>query len=343
MAHNIFGQRFYGNREPAWHGLGVVSDKDQNGVEALTAIGGGYWFEKRPVTVDLNGMPTKTGDFAIVRSPLPDDPQEKVFGYTTDRYKIMQPLDVVELFDTKVNKPIETLGMLGKGERLFLTWKMPEFDVVANDTVKNFGFVAIGFDAVMGASLNVVTTRVVCQNTWMAAIAEAEGTKERGKGRIYSGKHTSGNMQKELGAWMGYVDQEATRQVALTNSLFKRFSQIPLEQENEVYKLLFSAYPDPEKLSVNAYIPDSLRKGKEEKIEMEAEGMKRNRDGIYSLFSGMGTQITPDYWGLFNATTEWFNYGQTEKKPANLSILMGNRAKRMNDMVEVLSYEANKI
>lgn len=342
MSANIFGQRFYGNRFPAWHGLGVVSEKDQSAVDALTAIGGGYWFEKRPVTVMLNGVATETGDWAIVRSPLPDDPNEKVFGYATDRYNILQPLEAAEMFDEKVAEPIETLGMLGKGERMFMTWKMPKFEVVKNDEVQTYGFVAIGFDAVMGASLNVVTTRVVCQNTWMAAIHEAENTKERGKGRIYSGKHTSKNMQRELAEWMGYVQKEAMRQVELTESFFKRLAATPITEEQEVYKLLFAAYPDPEPLASDAYIPDALRRGKEEKIEAEKEIAERNRNGIFSLFAGQGTAITNDYWGLFNATTEYFNYGQMEKKPAHLSILMGNRANNMNRMAEVLAYNSNK-
>lgn len=339
MAHNIFGNRFYGNRQPAWHGLGTVSEKDQTGVEALTALGGGYWIEKRPVTVTLNNIPTETGDFAIVRSALPDDPQERVFGYTTDRYNILQPLDAVELFDEKVAEPVETLGMLGKGERLFLTWKMPETEVVKDDVVQWYGFCAIGFDGVMGASLNVVTTRVVCQNTWTAAIAEAMQEKKSNKGRIYAGKHTSKNMKFELGEWMNHIQSSAKKQVELTNSFFNQLTKVPLTEEKEVYRLLFTAYPDPKPLPED--YPVKLRASKEEKLEMDKKLMTQYREGISSLFFGQGTSITQDYWGLFNATTEYFNYGQMEKKPANLSIMMGQRATRMNQMAEVLLIDMN--
>ena len=339
MAHNIFGNRFYGNRKPAWHGLGVVSEKDQSGIEALTALGGRYWIEKRPVTVTLNNVPTETGDFAIVRSAIPDDAQERVFGYTTDRYNILQPLEAVELFDEKVGEPVETLGMLGKGERLFLTWKMPDTEVVKDDVVQWYGFCAIGFDGVMGASLNVVTTRVVCQNTWTAAIAEAMQEKKSNKGRIYAGKHTSKNMKFELGEWMGHVQSNAKKQVELTNSFFKQLTKIPLTEEKEVYRLLFTAFPDPKPLPED--YPAKLRANKEEKLEMDKKLMTQYRDGIYGLFNGQGTGITNDYWGLFNATTEYFNYGMMEKKPANLSVMMVQRATRMNQMAEVLLRDIN--
>ena len=224
---------------------------------------------------------------------------------------------------------------------MFLTWKMPSIEVVKDDKVDTYGFLAIGFDAVAGASLNIVTTRVVCQNTWMAAIREAESSKERGKGRIYSGKHTS-SLKHELGEWMGYVQTEAERQVQLTSSFFKRLADTPIENENEVYRLLFAAYPDPAELSADAYIPNSLRGKKSEKIEAERESAQKNREGIYSYFNGKGTEISRDYWGLFNATTEYFNYGQVEKKPASASILMGNRATNMNAMAEVLLQNSKK-
>jgi hypothetical protein len=342
MAHQIFGQRFYGNRKPAWHGLGITSETDQTAVEALSAIGGGYWFEKRPVTVVLNNKQVETGDWAIVRSPLPDDPEERVFGYTTDRYNLFQPLEAVELFDEKVGEPVETLGMLQRGERMFLTWKMPTFEAVKSDPIDLYGFLALGFDGIMGASLNVVSVRVVCSNTWAAAISEAENTNERGKGRIYSGKHTSKNMKYELGEWMGFVQQEAKQKVELTKSFFKTIAKVPLTEEKEVCRLLFSAYPDPIPLAKDAYIPDALRRGKEEKIEEKKELATKYRTGIVSLFFGQGTQITPNLYGLFNSTTEYFNYGQMEKKPANVSILMGTRADNMNKMAEVLAYEAAK-
>jgi len=232
------------------------------------------------VTVTLNNIPTETGDFAIVRSALPDDPQERVFGYTTDRYNILQPLDAVELFDEKVGEPVETLGMLGKGERLFLTWKLPETEVVKDDVVQWYGFCAIGFDGVLGASLNVVTTRVVCQNTWTAAIAEAMQEKQSNKGRIYAGKHTSKNMKFKLGEWMNHVQSNTKKQVELTNSFFKQLTKVPLSNEKEVYRLLFTAYPDPKPLPED--YPAKLRASKEEKLEMDKKLMAQYRDGIYS-------------------------------------------------------------
>ena len=39
MAHNIFGERFLGQRKPAWHQLGLVVDEPIGAVKALERIG----------------------------------------------------------------------------------------------------------------------------------------------------------------------------------------------------------------------------------------------------------------------------------------------------------------
>jgi hypothetical protein len=339
---DIFGQRFFSNRVPAWHRLGYVSQTDMSGVDALTAIGGGYWFEKRKYKEFLNGKWVESNDWRIVRSPLPDDPEERPMGNATDRYTLLQPLEIVELFDEKVGKPVETLGFLTKdGRRMFLTWAMPTFDVTKNDTVELYGFLAIGFDTFMGASLSTVGTRTVCANTFRKARAESARTKDgKGKGLIWSGKHTDKNLKGDLAEWMGYVSEKSEEEAGLMKSFFKRLAKTPLQEENEVYKLLFAAYPNPEPLPTDAFIPPSKRLGKEEKIEEEKQLMTQYRDGIANLFFNKGTAITPDMWGLFNSTTEYFNFAQMEKKDAAASILVGQRNKRMNQMAEVLAYES---
>lgn len=35
MTANLFGERFLGNREPAWHGLGMVFTESLTAVEAI--------------------------------------------------------------------------------------------------------------------------------------------------------------------------------------------------------------------------------------------------------------------------------------------------------------------
>jgi hypothetical protein len=335
MDANIFGNRFYGNRIPAWHAIGHVSQIDQSATDALTAIGGGHIVEKYPNYAYIDGKFIPTGDFVLTRLELPDDNRKRFFGHVSERYNVLGSLEVAELFDDAVSQPCETIGFLGRGERMFLTWKMPSIFVKETDEVQTYGFVATGFDSLLGTALYLTTIRVVCQNTWSAAIAKGDTEKERGKGRIWSGKHVSGNMKRDLGAWMGHIQKNTLRKNEQVASLFDLLATRPLQEEKEVYRLLFSAFPDPSPLD-KENTPRELWMNEQDKIDDIADKASKSRDGILALFSGAGTAIDANYYGLFNATTEWFNWGQGTKKPAEVSIVMGNRSAQMNKMVNVL-------
>lgn len=337
--HEVFGNRFYGHRQPGWHKLGFVTQEPLTAMETLTLIGGGHIVEKYPNYAFINGEYVPTGDYVIVRQPLPDDPFLRFFGHATERYEVLSSLEVAELFDEKVSTNVETMGFLGNGERMFVTWELPSFEVVKDDTIRTFGFIATGFDSLMGTSLNVVTVRVVCANTWRAAINQAENTKERGKGRIWSSKHTSKNMKYKLGEWMSHVQTDAQRQANLTQDFFAKLVEKKIDDVKEVERLVYAAYPDPEKPS--DWMPENLKPEEWDKYEKNRQTVENDRNGIMAMFDG-GTEITPDYYGLFNATTEWFNYGKMAKKPVEYSIVMGNRANAMDKMAEVLSYEVSK-
>ena len=323
MSANLFGQRFYGHRLPAWHALGITSDTDMTAVEALTALGGGYWFEKRPVEVELNGVSQEIGDYAIVRSGVPDDPQEQCFGFVKKGYNIIQPLTVCELFDKNVNLPVETLGMLGKGEKVFCTWRLPSFDI-KGDEVNMYGFIAVGYDAKTGASLNVVSTRVVCQNTWSQAVSEVNNSKDKTRGKTWVGRHNSKNIERDLGYWLEYVQARAESEALKVKGIYLDMSNRKIENGKLAYQLLTSVYPDTAPLP--DYFPEQLRAEKQSHIDARNEGARLDRLAVLELFDGAGTGIDATGWGLFNAVTEYENWGRDSKKAVENSIMLGARS-----------------
>jgi len=329
MVANLFGNRFYGNREPAWHKLGFTSDVDRNAQEALGILGS-YWIEKRPITVYLNETNQEVGDYALVRSPVPDDPKEKIFGYCTKQYTIVQPDMICQLFDDNVkDQPVETLGMLGHGEKIFLTWTLPQDIDVKGDKVKTYGFVACGYDGKFGASLSLVTTRVVCQNTFSIAINESESShsKETGRGRVYTGRHNSSNVARDLGIWMEHIQDNALAKVAEAQECFVKMEETPLDNTESLANLLFNIYPDPKPLPAD--YPERLRVEKQPLIDELIKKAGEDRMTVENLFNGGGTAINATAWGLFNAVTEMENWARDTRKPAEYSLLLGNRAKTM--------------
>lgn len=333
MAHNIFSNRFYGHRQPAWHGLGMVTQEDMTANEVLTALGGGYWFEKRPVTVFMNGENVEVGDYAIVRSPVIDDPVERNFGYVTKQYNIIQPLTICELFDENVKQPVETFGMLGKGEKLFLTWKLPAF-LVNGDEVNLNAFVACGYDGKFGASLYTVYTRVVCQNTFSIAVNEADNGKGYSK-KLWSGKHNSSNIERDLAIWLEHAQMSAENKAGIVREGFINMSNFEIKNKETVFGILRQIYPTPPALPAD--YPEKLRAEKQEDIDKQTEYAENDVESVFSLFEGEGTAIDATGWGLFNAVTEYENWGRMTRKAPEYSIVLGNRANTMNKAMDIIN------
>lgn len=328
MPANIFGNRFFGHREPAWHGLGYVTDNDMKADEVLDVIGR-YEFVKRPFFVQMNGKLEESKEFAIVRSATSDDPIERSFGTVTQWYNIVQPSAIANLFDDNVGQPVETMGMLGKGEKLFLTWKLPTIDI-HGDEIKMYGLVVCGYDGKYGANLHLTTIRTVCQNT--LNIAVGENNKDAGTGRVWSGRHNSKQVENHLGLWMEHIQTQAEAQAEITKNLFVNLDMVKIPGESTAKGLFANVYPMPIAPSDN--MPKQLFDAKLQKFEQDVVEVEKNRALVYDLFAGAGTQINDTAFGLLNAVTEFENWAGVIKKPINYSVMFGNRS---NNMIRALN------
>jgi hypothetical protein len=88
---------------------------------------------------------------------------------------------------------------------------------------------------------------------------------------------------------------------------------------------------------VAKYYPAQLRGKKEEITETFNQTQEKIREGIYGLFSGAGTAITEDYYGMLNATSEFFCHYYPSKKPIAESVMFGGRQKQIMAMVDTLT------
>lgn len=337
MSHNIMGKMVYSYAQPMWHAINKPSFEKLSAVEVLdNQFGGGFDIHLRPVTVELNGEAKETGDFAIVRGKSVADPNEVIFGYCTDRYQPLQPRKVAETFDSSLGLNVETMAFLGNGNDMFISWKLPSFEVVTGDEMQLYGIVRTGFDTLKGTSLFTSTYRPVCQNTINLAEGWAKSnTDGNGRGNIWKGKGVNKNLLRDLGYWMKFVKENSERESELVKNFFGKLAKKEIKKDEEAYKILYTAFPPSEKLS--AYYPPELRKDKEETIEEFNEKQEEVRDGIFSLFKGQGTAITPDYYGLMNSTSEYFCHYQPSKKPVAQSVMFGNRQKQIMNVINVMN------
>ena len=342
MTVNNFGNRLAIREDlngQAWHKLGGFSG-EQTAIGTMDKFSDGIPVFEKTETFFFNDEKNyvPTGDFAIIRKPVVDDPAHRVIGYCTKNYHIVQAEDIAVAFDEKVKQPIETLGFLGKGERMFITWNMPRSIIVGGtDEVKLFGTILAGFDAKVAVSLSLLSFRVVCENTFnMAQNVVKEGKKNENEkeGRVWVGRHNSPNILRDLSAWMSHIQMEAETQVGLAENWFNKLQATPIDDKNVLKSLIEKIYPTPAPLG--SY-PAELRKEKEEKIQKAFEKAETDQKEIERLFSGDGIAIDATAWGLFNATSEYENHIRESKKDTANSIVFGNRSKQMNDAFSILT------
>jgi hypothetical protein len=337
MSANIHGKMVYSFEKPMWHNITEPSLVPMSAEEIMTQrFGGGFPIHLRPVVVSLNGSLVETGDYAIVRGASPYDKKEVVFGYCTERYHPLQPMDVAKSFDANVKEPAETMAFLGKGNDMFISWQMPEFEVKVGDAVKMYGIVRTGFDTLRGARLFTSIYRPVCYNTITLAEGWAKAnTDGSGKGVVWKGKGVNKNLLRDVGYWLAHVQGKALAEATLLQEFFGKLAVTPIKSDAEARRILFRAYPNKD--NVAEYYPVQLREDKAEAIHNYNEGQKGLREGIFNLFSGNGTEISPDYWGMLNATSEYFCHYQPSKRPIAESVMFGPRAKNIQSMVNVLA------
>lgn len=340
MSDNIFSERFYGHREPAWHGLGVVNDKKQGAVETYSMLTP-YTLEKRPMYVWMSetaGVPqdfVQTDRMAIVRGAVPDDPIERIFGVVSQQYQIVSPQEVCEVFD-KVSQGgnVETMGSLGLGEKFFITMKADEI-VVKGDKSQSYLFLASPYEPGQAICLIRTNVRVVCANTWQAA---------QSAGRwLWKGNHNNSDLKTELEIWLEHSIAEALGQSEATTQFMKILAEYDMNKK-KVYEALFQIYPNPEEIPAN--YPKRLIEKAEEHYQYEKQIAGKRRDAVEYLFDGKGTGMDAPAckgtaFGLFQSVVEYEDYKRGGSDVTE-SVVMGDRARAKSRAGEVLLFMARK-
>lgn len=178
---NIFGNRFLG-RAPAWHHLGTVIDPEENltMVGAIELAGADYEVKTTKLVTEAFGKRIDTGRVAIVRAPLADDPEPLVLGTATKAYKPVQNRELAMLLEPIAadnDWRVETVGVLGKGERVFMTLEAGQVEIPGDTSgVTMYFFVTSGHDGGSAVKIGVTPVRIVCQNTLIMGLARATVT-----------------------------------------------------------------------------------------------------------------------------------------------------------------------
>ena len=215
MAHNLDSKEgtfaFMSVRQKAWHGLGQIVQEYPTSAEALQFAGLDFDVVKRPnrhVLDDGKEVTSKTSFFtyrpdtgAVLGDRLGND------------YEVVQNADAFAFFDAIVGGDgilYETAGALGKGEKVFITAKLPDYiKVGSDDLIEKYLFLTTSHDGFGSITAAFTPVRIVCQNTLNMALRDCSNVV-----RI---RHTQ-NAQDRL--------KEAHKVMGISNALSNQLEEI---------------------------------------------------------------------------------------------------------------------
>lgn len=314
MAHNInFNEQtgkhsFFSVKEKAWHGLGQIVEDYPTSKEALQFAGLAFEVLKRPNTHRLDdGMEIISKNSFYTYRP---DTGAVLGDRLGKDYEVVQNVDAFSFFDAIVNGygiQYETAGALGKGEKIFITAKLPGYIKVGNDDmIEKYLFLTTshdGFGSIMAA---FTPTRIVCNNTLNAALKNCSNSIKI--------RHTA-NVKERL--------EEAHKVMGIYNRLsvqlegiFNQWAKVRIS-DKEVQKLIQLA------MVPNKEVLQNIQKGELDEL---STCFKNMCDDVYEYNMSSPSQqyetTKGTVFGAYNAITGYFqnvrNYKDDEAKMKSL-------------------------
>lgn len=322
MGHNLnYNEQtgkysFYSLREKAWHCFGQISETALSSKEVIEQAQLNYIVEKAPHIYRFpSGKEIISPDtFYTYRT---DTEQILGDGLSAD-YNILQNADAFAFFDEvlKGEKVIfETAGALGKGEKIFITAKLPRYIKVGNDDIiEQYLFLTTSHDGKESIMIAFTPIRIVCNNTLNAAMGNCSNVV-----RI---KHSSNLEQqlKEVSNVMGMVNTLTP----IMEQAFNQFAKVKMS-DKQVQRLIQIA------LAPNKETLDNIRDGNE---DANSATYKNQVYSAFGYYLGADSQklVTTEgtVFGAYNGITGYFHnvrsYSSDEDKIN--SLLCGGMAQK---------------
>jgi len=308
MAHNLnFNEQtgkhsFFSVKEKAWHGLGQIVQDYPTSSEAIKFAGLDYKVEKRKLFTYDNENNTGNPDTEII-IPEIEVPNfyatmrtdtEEVLGVVGKDYEVVQNADAFSFFDAIVGGDgilYETAGALGKGERIFITAKLPGYiKVGSDDVIEKYLFLSTSHDGFGSITAAFTPIRIVCNNTLNAALRNCSNSIKI--------RHTQ-NAKEHL--------EEAHKVMGISNrlsneleSIFNKWSKVRITDEKLKQLIQLAMVPNKEVLT-------NIKSGNLDEL---STAFKNVCDNIYEYTQSAPSQQTETtngtVFGAYNAITGYF-------------------------------------
>lgn len=315
MAHNL---NFHNNRysfastEKAWHGLGQIVEGAMTAEEVIKLAQLDFEVTKEKIYTTFNGnFLNIPGKKATIRTD-----NKTVLGVVSDRYHVVQNKEVFTFFDAIVDNDeaiYETAGVLGLGERIFVSAKLPYYINIKghDDPTEVYIILTSSHNGTGSIVAGITPVRVVCNNTLNMALRNI-------KNKV-SIKHTLNAKQKL---------HTASNLMNITNSYVKQMNDI------------FNNYS-------THYISDDAAKGLINKVfesqKKDSTRIKNIREDVWKCYqTGIGQEnFVGTAYGLLNGISFYLShkdYTSQERRFESLLLTSDNKLQKAHDELLKLVY-----
>jgi len=313
MAHNLEtrnGITSFASTQTAWHGLGQIVNGAMTAQNAIELARLDYDVVKVPNYACYNGEFLNTpSSFSTLRT----DTNQILGDRIGKNYTIVQNLEAFTFFDSIVDAGAavyETAGVLGVGEKIFITAKMPDTIRIAgtDDLTEVYVLLTSSHDGSGSIIAAVTPIRVVCQNTLNMALGSTIN-------RVAI-RHTSAVKDRlsEAHKVLGISKTLVTEASDCFNLLSKKYVS-----DNNVKELIRTLFNEQER--------DSTR-------------IKNIEDAVLECyFAGVGQEkIVGTAWGAINGITFYLDHVKSYRNQASKfdNILGGPSANIATKATELL-------
>jgi phage/plasmid-like protein (TIGR03299 family) len=286
-----FAEMAYVGQVP-WHGLGQALAAGAPIETWLTQAGLDWTVKQTPVCFRAGPTYHKLTDKQVL---FRSDTQEAL-GVVSNKYKVVQPKEVLEFFRDLVGVngyELNTAGTLGGGKKFWALASVgEEAAIIGDDTVRGFLLLATSCDGSLSTTARFVIERVVCQNTLEMAMGEKTMHKVNVSHRS---QFSSSNVKAQLGLAEGsfrefLVAARRLAKVAVTKEQAETFTGALLRDHGMI-------------------ATENLVKSKPVQ-------------SIQELFlgAGLGAEllgVAGTAWGLVNAITEYIDHRAKSKSDSH--------------------------
>lgn len=243
----------------AWHGMGIVVDKDMTPRQAAMKVFP-WEAEEHDMIVRFNGQQQMIDGYkALLRS---DDHMQ--LGIVASGYHVLQPYDMADFAEALLEGgqvKIETAGSIRGGKRLWFLLKGEPFNVALGDEIYPYFLLSNGYDGLSCFAGTPTTIRTVCSNTFHMVVPHVD-TGELGTA-AFKIRHTANAMERIAEA------REAIKNYGKSIEAQKEFANILVAKDvtqEVVQKFFLECYT-----ADFGEIPENPKDGFEERRRMKAQ------------------------------------------------------------------------